>query len=88
MLRFPLIMQGNNEQSTADQYSKKMKRVIISANLVFYTLVALWIAEAEFVPDKPIPLFIRYTDAALKALCISVLLYSLKRLQTLVKSAK
>ena len=80
MLRFPLIMQGDNEQLNAEQQSRKMKRVIIVANLVFYTLVALWIAEAELVPNKPLPLFFRYTDAAIKALCISTLVYSLKRL--------
>ena len=81
-------MHGSDEQMDAEQQIKRMKRVIIVANLVFYTLVVFWIAEAELIPNTPFPDFIRYSDAAIKALCISSLVYSLKRLQSLVKSAK
>ena len=59
--------------------------MIIIANFIFYSLVVLWIIQVETVPDKPIPQFYTYTDALIKALCILLLIYSLKKFQKQVQ---
>ena len=59
--------------------------MIIIANIIFYTLAALWVVQAETVPNKPIPVFFTYTDALIKSFSIMLLIYSLRRFQNQIK---
>ena len=55
------------------------KKRIIIANLSFAGVVICWFILAELVPDTPFRKFYTYTDALIKALIISLLIYSVER---------
>ena len=51
-------------------------------------MVTFWIVEVEFFPNTPIELSYTYTDAALKAVAVILLIYSLRKIQSQVKSVQ
>lgn len=46
----------------------------------------MFIVQTQTVPEKPLPDFFQYTDALIKAMCVMLLIYSLKEFQRLIKS--
>ena len=54
----------------------RSKKLIYIANIAFYSINIVWLLTAEFIRDKPIEEFYAYTDAAIKAMIMLLLTYS------------